>query len=88
MNKAAKQSSVAAQETEAASCVAWERRANAPLPIGKPKLLHRDRYRVLCWYWGHPLRALEALESLWMLSQAGCSPRELLCHKNRAAYSL
>lgn len=43
---------------------------------------------LLCPHRGHPLRALEALESLWMLLLAGCSPRELFCHKSRAAYSL
>lgn len=63
MNKAEMQKSVATLETEAASCMAWERRANILLSIRSPKLLHRDRKAAantenIFWrlwgLWGHP----------------------------------
>lgn len=64
MNKAEMQKSVATLETEAASCMAWESRANIPLSIRSPKLLHRHRKATaantenILWglwgLWGHP----------------------------------
>lgn len=61
MNKAEMQKSVATLETEAASCMAWERRANILLSIRSPKFLHSHRKAVaantenIFWgLWGHP----------------------------------
>lgn len=85
INKAEIQRSVAALETEAASFMAWERRANT---LFSSSTSIKADMLLLCQRRGHPLRALGALGSLWMLLLAGCSPRELFCHKNRAAYSL
>lgn len=68
----------------------WHGRGEPTLlaPSGIQSSFIKTGRRVPCQCRGHPLRALEALESLWMLSQAGCGPRELFCHKKRAAYSL
>lgn len=67
MNKAEMQKSVATLETEAASCMAWERRANILPSIRSPKFLQGVKKATaantedilwglwgLCELWGHP----------------------------------
>lgn len=70
MNKAEMQKSVATLETETASCMAWERRANILLSIRSPKLLHRDR-KLLLQHREHPLE-------LWGCSGCCCWPQRVV----------